>query len=141
MLCSLKHEKFKDLCHAYHCKCTTQRFAVYEYICGNTAHPTVDHVWQAVKRKHPSITRESVFRILTEFSEWGLISRMDKIENARFDGISGNHGHLICRKCGKIQDFNLPPEIQLPDSADFEVDHIELRISGFCPGCQKKMKK
>lgn len=132
-------DRFRQICNAHHCRCTVQRLAVYRYICGNTAHPSVDEIWANVKKEIPTITRESVFRIMMEFSEWGLVYRMDKITNARFDGIAGNHGHLICRKCGAIIDFNLPKPLTIPsDAVGFCPDHIELRVSGICAACAEK---
>jgi len=133
------HEEFRKLCSVHQCKCTAQRFAVYACICGNREHPDVDAVWKCVRKRIPSITRESVFRILMEFSEWGIIYRMDKIVHACFDGIAGNHGHFICRECGAILDFELPQGLPEPENdVGFQADHVELRISGICAECAKK---
>jgi len=132
-------EKFKELCRAHYCRCTNQRIAVYEFICGNREHPDVDRVWQAVREKMPSITRESVFRILMELAEWGIVYRMDKIINARFDGVPHPHGHFICRECGAVIDFKLPEQVALPaETNGFLCDHVELRISGICAACAEK---
>ena len=120
---------------------TAQRFAVYAYILGNKEHPDVDDVLKCVRKRIPSITRESVLRILMEFSDRGIIYRMDKIVNARFDGIARNHGHFICRECGAIQDFELPLDLPEPDNnPGFQADHVELRISGICAECAKKAR-
>lgn len=74
-----------------------------------------------------------------EFSDRGIIYRMDKIVNARFDGIARNHGHFICRECGAIQDYELPQDLPEPDNnPGFQADHVELRISGMCAECAKK---
>ena len=56
------HENFKKLCSVHQYKCTAQRFAVYAYILGNKEHPDVDDVLKCVRKRIPSITRESVFR-------------------------------------------------------------------------------
>ena len=133
------HENFKKLCSVHQYKCTAQRFAVYACILGNKEHPDIDDVLKCVRKRIPSITRESVFRILMEFSDRGIIYRMDKIVNARFDGIARNHGHFICRECGAIQDFELPQDLPEPDNnPGFQADHVELRISGICAECAKK---
>jgi len=135
-------ELFRQLCREHNCKCTAQRFAVYLHVCGNTTHPTVDQVWEKVRQEMPGITRESVFRILTELAEWGVITRLDKIVNARFDGIPGNHGHFICRKCGAIADFPLPETLPvLPAGTGFRMEHVELRIGGLCAACAEKKKQ
>ena len=131
-----RHEQFRELCRSHGLKCTSQRFAVYDYVAGNQSHPTVDEVWQSVRSRVPSITRESVFRILMELADMGIVYRMDRIINARFDGLPYSHGHLICNKCGAIIDFELPKELSVPGTLQgFQASRMELRISGLCAQC------
>jgi len=129
-------EDFKVLCQKQGWKCTPQRFAVYEYIKGNQTHPDVNSIWEHLRPQMPSITRESVFRILNELADCNVICRMDKIINARFDGNATNHGHLICERCGKIIDLELPESItNFTPGGAFTIRHMELRLSGLCPKC------
>lgn len=129
-------EEFKQLCRAHGCKCTPQRYAVYRYICGNLLHPDVNTVWSHVSQEIPSITRESVFRILNEFVEFGVIGRVTKVSETRFDGRAENHGHMICEKCGAVIDFDLPDSLKdFSASESFLTKHIELQISGLCEKC------
>jgi len=133
--------RFREFCRLHGCKCTPQRFAVFAYMLGNLSHPTVNQVWESVRGIIPYITRESVFRILCELADFGMVSRMDKIESARFDGQTSNHGHLICESCGAIIDFDLPAELQgYAPPAGFQANRVELRLSGLCAQCAEKMK-
>ncbi len=135
-------EEFRTLCLAHGCKFTQQRFAIYSYVKGNRTHPDVNQIWEVVRKTVPSITRESVFRILNELADFGVIGRLDKIINARFDGNGADHGHLICEKCGAIFDFELPASLrELPPFEGFTAKHTELRISGLCAQCAKKQKQ
>ncbi len=135
-------QEFQQLCHAHGCKCTPQRFAVYSFIHGNLTHPDVNCIWEHVRKAIPNITRESVFRILSEFANFGIIGRMDKIIDARFDGRPTNHGHLICEGCGAIVDFDLPESLKSFEvPGKFQLNHIELRVSGLCAKCAKKSPK
>jgi len=133
--------RLRELCAAHHLKCTAQRLAVYRYIHGNTSHPGVDRIWYDVRQKIPSITRESVFRILTELCDLGVIARLDKIINARFDGLPHNHGHMICENCGAVLDFELPDSPPIPKSPDFQVSRVELRLTGLCRKCAEMKAK
>ncbi len=146
MVCELvlnldkEKREFQALCHEHGCKCTVQRYAVYTFMRGNRSHPDVNAIWEGVRRDLPYITRESVFRILNEFAEFGIIGRLDKIEDARFDGRGSDHGHLICEKCGSIIDFELPKALQnFGTPGDFHTKHIELRIIGLCAKCAEKV--
>ena len=96
----------------------------------------VDAVWSAVRVSQPAITRESVYRILNEFAMRGLISRLDQIDNARYDSRTDAHGHFICERCGKIIDFDWPAETRIP--RDFQagsVARMEIRLVGVCESC------
>ncbi|MGN0879306.1 MAG: Fur family transcriptional regulator [Oligosphaeraceae bacterium] len=130
------YEELRRVCAEQGWKCTPQRLAVYAHLRGNLTHPSVNAVWEAVREEIPSITRESVFRILTELSGIGLIARLDKIVDARFDGRADDHGHLVCERCGCVMDFELPSGLPLPESLHgFRARHTELRISGLCASC------
>ena len=130
------------LCKAHGCKSTPQRYAVYRYIYGNTSHPDVNTIWMNVRQTIPSITRESVFRILNEFVEFGVIERMTKFSDTRFDGSAVNHGHMICERCGAIIDFDLPEVLMDFNPSDsFVTRHVELQISGLCANCAREAER
>ena len=131
-----KYPEFLDICREAGWKCTSQRLAVYEFLRNNLTHPDVDTVWTAVRGNLPAITRESVYRILNEFSGRGIISRLDHIDNARYDSRTDAHGHFICERCGKIIDFDWPAETRIP--RDFQagsVARMEIRLVGVCESC------
>ena len=130
--------EFSELCRAVGWKCTPQRLAVYKYVNGNLSHPDVDTVWAEVRTSLPTITRESVYRILNEFSEKGIIRRLDHIDNARYDSRTDAHGHFICTKCGKISDFDWPEGATFSEGArSGKVIHMELRLVGLCRECSE----
>ena len=130
--------EFAERCRAAGWKCTSQRLAVYEYLKGNLTHPDVDAVLAAVRKSLPTITRESVYRILNEFAEKEIIRRLDHIENARYDSRTDAHGHFICTKCGKISDFDWPEGAAIPHEAPpGKVIHAEVRLVGLCPECSE----
>ena len=102
-------------------------------------HPDVDSIWQVVKEKMPTVTRESVYRILNEFAANGVIWRLDSVSSARYDSNTAPHGHFICECCGKISDFmlNTPPETVVLENISGIVRHMEMRFTGVCPDCSK----
>ena len=134
-----KQEAFTRLCKRFHWKCTPQRLAVYNCVADNTTHPDVDSIWQAVREKLPTVTRESVYRILNEFAAHGVIWRLDSVSSARYDSNTAAHGHFICECCGAIRDFmlNIPPETVVPDDIPGTIKHMEMRVTGLCPDCSE----
>ena len=132
-------EEFAVQCHRFGWKCTPQRLAVYVSICGDRTHPDVDRVWGEVRDRLPTVTRESVYRILNEFSERGLVRRLDRVNTARYDADTTPHGHFICEKCGRITDFELTenPAAFIPATPPGRIRHTELRCIGLCSDCDK----
>lgn len=137
-----RHQTFLNICRSVGWKCTSQRLAVYDFLCDNRMHPDVDTVWSAVRQTLSAITRESVYRILNELSNKNIISRLDHIENARYDSRTLPHGHFICEKCGVITDFDLSkgehfPLVNVPG----KVHHLEFRAVGICEHCAQKKEE
>ncbi len=127
---------FREICRKNGWRFTRQRFAVYAFVRANRTHPGVDDVLNAVRRRMPHVTRESVFRILCDLASAGLVVRLDNLPSARFDACTESHGHFICRKCGKVVDFDLPKGIDVkPPEKGAQLDFTELRVSGVCARC------
>ena len=131
-------EAFPAFCRERGLKCTAQRHAVFAAIRESELHPSVDWVWETVKKSLPTITRDSVYRILNEFSELGLVSRLDALSAARYDTWVGPHAHFICEVCGKVTDYPMPEGIAIPEGMPADRRHTELRITGVCPHCAKE---
>ncbi len=135
-----KKDMFTALCRRFNWKCTPQRLAVYDCVHNNRMHPDVDTVWQQVRLQLPTVTRESVYRILNEFAGHGLIWRLDNISSARYDSNPAPHGHFICENCGNISDFPLsgkPEKFSGSTEIPGTVRHMEVRFTGLCPECNK----
>lgn len=129
------------ICRQHGWKCTPQRLAVYAYVSGTLCHPCVDDVWAHIRESLPSVTRESVYRILNELAEYGIIQRLDHLDRARYDSQTGPHGHFICDRCHAISDFILPAGTVFPDvPVAGTVHHIEFRLSGVCEKCNSNLK-
>ncbi|MGN0852985.1 MAG: Fur family transcriptional regulator [Kiritimatiellia bacterium] len=131
-------EAFPAFCRERGLKCTAQRYAVFAAIRESTSHPSVDETWEIVRKKVPTITRESVYRILNEFSGIGLLSRMDALSAARYDTCLVPHAHFICEVCGGVTDYPLPGSFAVPDGMPSDCRHVELRVSGVCDACRRK---
>ena len=132
-----QQKKFSEICRHFKWKCTPQRLAVYDSVYGNRCHPDVDSVWQLVKLQLPTVTRESVYRILNEFSSHGLIWRLDHVTAARYDSNTDPHGHFICESCGEITDFALKKDVAVfAGEVPGNIRHMEIRFTGICKNCQ-----
>ena len=133
-------EGLPDFCRKRGMRCTALRYAVFSAIRESVSHPSVDQVWKAVKKTIPTITRDSVYRILNEFSAVGLVSRVDALSAARYDTWVGPHAHFICEVCGAVTDYPMPEGISIPAGMPADQRHLELRVTGVCSRCAKQAK-
>ena len=132
-----QQENFSRICRNFKWKCTPQRLAVYKCVFGNRHHPDVDSVWHTVRQDLPTMTRESVYRILNEFASHNLIWRLDHVSSARYDSNTCPHGHFICENCGNISDFALENNVaSFAGSVPGVIRHMEIRFTGICEDCQ-----
>lgn len=106
-------------------------------------HPTVEEVYEEVVKLIPPISLATVYRILSQYAEQGLIGRVHAPDSAvRYDDLMDPHHHLRCTACGRVLD--LPPlglpEISLPQDALFghTITGVELMFRGVCAECQAK---
>ena len=104
-------------------------------------HPTVDDVYTEVKRTHPSISKNTVYRNLHLLSEKGDIRQVSLPgEPERYDRLAARHYHLQCENCGGISDI----EIDYLDSVDetvrrkygIEVNGHDIVFRGVCTTCR-----
>lgn len=131
-------DEFREICRQRGWRFTRQRFAVYSFMRGNRTHPGIDAVLAGVRAAHPHVTRESVFRILCDFAEAGLIARLDHLPTARFDCSTEPHGHFVCSKCGRIDDFGLADGMRISvPIRGARVAFWEIRASGICARCAR----
>ncbi len=98
----------------------------------------MDETLSAVRKSVLTVTRDSVYRILNEFAELGIITRLDALSAARYDTILGPHAHFICEVCGSITDYPLPAGQPIPEGMPSERHHLELRVTGVCDKCRKR---
>lgn len=130
-------EAFSCLCQEHNWKRTSQRRAVFNYLCGNRDHPTVEIVWRGVRQTLPDVSLDSVYRILDDFAEAGVIRRLVGAKVLRYDSDTARHEHFVCRKCGVMLDFDgLDTETVAECCRNFgRVEAVELTVTGVCAKC------
>ncbi len=127
---------------------SVQRLAIMEYLLGHNSHPTVEEVYLALVDDIPTLSRTTVYNTLRMFSERGA-AQMVTIDEHRvsYDGITRNHGHFYCRKCGRIFDIEMPSmqAPHLPEGSVIpevgRVDDVQYYYKGICQDCATKEHK
>ena len=122
---------------------TIQRALVLEAVQSLHEHPTSADVYEAVRAKHPNISRATVYRNLGVLADKGEVLRVEVAGGAdRYDFFHEPHYHARCRQCGMIFDVDMPYRSDLTedviDSHGFKIEGHQIMFDGVCPDCQKK---
>lgn len=112
--------KFKDY------RKTKQRKVILKELRKVCNHPTAEEIHKMVMRKIPNIGLATVYRNLDLMEKEGLILKLkSKNKQARYDGNTEKHWHLICKKCKQI--------IDIFDVKGVKINSQQLKKSGFIP--------
>lgn len=128
-------------------KYSKQRQLVYESLKTRKDHPTVEMIYQDLKKENPSIGIATVYRNVSELCEDGKVKRIKtKDASDRYDGNDMKHIHMECNNCHEIfdiklddtEDKNLDNEFnKMLKSIDAQLLDHEIWLTGLCAKCKK----
>ena len=88
---------------------TPQRLAVIRALLASENHPTPDEICAAVRRRDPHVSLATVHRILQQFCEAGEARKVTLLHDvARYDGNVEPHHHILCVRCRRVHDIEIP---------------------------------
>lgn len=116
---------------------TPQRRALIDVLSGNTAHPSAEQVADDLSSRLPGVSLTTVYKVLHEFAELGLVRELDLPGSMRFDPETADHAHLVCSGCGDVLDLDLTgmPAAMLSLPSGARVDRVDVTVYGRCEGC------
>ena len=144
-----KHEElrqrmdlFKDALKHHGVKLTHQRMIIFGEIAESKDHPNVESICQAVRKKLPMVSLDTVYRTLWMLKDLGLIRILGARDRVRFDGNLKPHHHFICSECGLMRDFSsnewdrlkIPKEVKNFGNGT----HVHIEVQGICTECSRK---
>ena len=109
-------------------------------------HMTAEDVYRALLAEGMDIGLATVYRVLTQFEQAGLLERhYFESGKAVFELNEGkHHDHLVCLQCGKVEEF-YDPEIEkrqnkVAKDRGFQVSEHALYLYADCikPNCPNK---
>jgi len=121
---------------------TPQRLAILAALQVLPDHPNAEKIYQEVRRQIPAISFNTVYKTLEVFCQKGLATKVNPLhEMARYDKVTRDHAHLICRRCHRIIDLDWepPPLISFPQEMlhGFRPERQFLTLWGLCRSCQE----
>ena len=122
---------------------TPQRQTVLDVVADSDDHLTANEIFEAARRRLPSISFATVYNSLKYLKESGLLREINFGKgSSRYDRETARHDHAVCSRCAKLVDFDLAETPQLVRAAArrsrFKPESIHLTLIGVCPDCQGK---
>jgi len=135
-----KIELLKNVCKEHGVKLTHQRLEIYHEIIAAKDHPSAEDIYNRVKNRIPTISLDTVYRTLTSFHSWGIISKIYLFnDRIHFDPHTKPHHHMLCTKCNELCDFYWPEfdRIDLPEEVKEwgKTENKIIEIRGICKRC------
>ena len=125
---------------------TTQRRLLLELIRDSEGHLDAKELYQRARARDESIGPATVYRSLNLFKELGLVDqrRLGKVCCCYEIKQSMQHQHLVCQRCGKVIEFQVPNFQKLiktiKQEHNFKIIKAELCIEGYCEQCEQEEK-
>jgi len=124
-------------------KRTDQRFNILETFLTTTGHVSAYEFHALVRKHYPDIGFSTVYRTLKLFTECGLVNEVNFGEGrSRFEKAFKrvNHGHIICVKCGRTEEFTSPAikkaQNQIVKDFGYKPQGFRFEIYGLCKKCR-----
>lgn len=134
---------FITLLKAKELKATPQRISVLKEL-DKKMHPTIDDLYEALRKENPSMSLATVYKNLATLKEKGVVIEVNAAEGKmRYDIYSKPHIHLICQTCGAIEDFEYNQslfdyQITLEEAKGVKIDRMDVIASvEQCSACKK----
>jgi len=121
-------------------KITPTRMAVLEIFLKNHKPICALYIYQKLNGK---INEATVYRMLSAFEKSDILKKIDlKKDCAYFELNNDHHHHIVCTKCGEIEDFKENKDIEkilekiVEKSSKFKnIKERSLELFGFCKSC------
>jgi len=122
-----------------------QREQILDIFLKTEKHPTINDLYDLVKKKHPQIGLATVYRTMRVICDVGLARETDfggSIRHFEHKYKHQHHDHLVCTKCGRIIEV-MSPEIEklqetLVRKHKFKAIRHRMEIFGLCQNCKSK---
>jgi Fur family ferric uptake transcriptional regulator len=126
-------------------KATLPRIKILHFLeQSKIRHMSAEDVYKALLESGEEVGLATVYRVLTQFEQAGLVSR-HHFEGGQsvFELNEGkHHDHILCIKCGKVDEFvdKVIEERQLSIARDkgYEMTDHSLYIYGICKDCRQQ---
>ena len=123
-------------------KHSKQRDALFNLLCSTHTHPTAAWLYDKLREDFPRLSQGTVYRNLNILAEQKRIKVINVDGTfAHFDADMSVHNHVICTRCGKVEDALMPSDEhgdqKAAEISGYRIDSHRFDFFGLCPDCQR----
>ena len=125
---------------------TRQRQILLDLIDKSGEHLDAERLFLMAKEIDPKLNRVTVYRTLKMLKKGGLVDELDLMhvegdQHYYETRMKGEHAHIICLRCGKVEEFFGEPLQKLKRQVElhfgFQVVIQRTEVGGYCSHCQR----
>jgi len=139
-------KNFKSLLKANNLKQSTQRELILKIIYDNDGHFTPEDIYNLLKESYPEVKLgiATIYRTLTLLEDANIVSSISfGTQGKKYEfGLKEHHDHLVCLKCGGIEEFFdeiiEKQQESIAKKFNFKMTNHIMKIMGVCSACQAK---
>jgi len=121
---------------------TPQRREIIKMIAHDRSHPGATDIFARVRKTAPEMSMSTVYYTLEMLKKEGLLRELEFYDrDNRYDITVADHINLICKKCGKIEDFpgDVPFSSEMvKEKTGFQPVAMRYEYYGYCKECRRK---
>jgi Fe2+ or Zn2+ uptake regulation protein len=124
-------------------RATSQRVVMHRLLRHRNRHVSAEELLSEASEKLPGVSLPTVYATLELFEQLGIVRRVNGGGGTLlWDTRSDAHHHMICRRCGRIEDLEAPLDLERARRsaarAGFEADRAEVVVTGLCANCRTR---
>lgn len=122
---------------------TPQRLMIHSTLVELGRHVGAEELLGEVERRLPNVSLPTVYSALGALEDAGLVRRVSAGQGpALYDPRPADHHHLVCRRCGAVEDLDadvsLAGALAAASRHGFTPDGAEVVVRGLCGGCRAR---
>jgi Fe2+/Zn2+ uptake regulation proteins len=130
-----------DLLRERGLRATSQRVVMHRLVRDRARHLSAEELLSEASKQLPGVSLPTVYATLELFEQLGVVRRVNGGGGTLlWDTRADAHHHMICRRCGRIEDLETPLDLERARRAaarsGFEPDRAEVVVTGLCADCR-----
>jgi Fe2+ or Zn2+ uptake regulation protein len=118
---------------------TSQRLLIERTLREHGGHLTAERVHELVEAALPGVTHQTVYSTLALLADLGVARRVAAPGPSRFEAVDRDHHHMICERCGAIEDVHARASLGAVSRAARERGFVPVSagvtVLGLCARC------